>query len=62
MLIDAWLATRIDPKSLDEGATLVTWLSNGAITTLLVLILSVLAAREVAGFVRYHRSLQCHDG
>lgn len=52
VLLDAWLAARPEPLTGTGGATVERWLCNGLISTLIVLILSVLAAREVTGFVR----------
>jgi phosphatidate cytidylyltransferase len=52
LLIDGWLATGEPPHWPLAGVDLGPWLCNGAVCTLLLLILGALAAREVTGFVR----------
>jgi phosphatidate cytidylyltransferase len=52
VLLDAWLSARPQPLTGTAGAAVARWLSNGLISTLIVLVLSMLAAREVTGFVR----------
>lgn len=52
LLADGWLASRPYPQWPLAGIDLGPWLCNGALSTLLVLVLSALAAREVIGFVR----------
>jgi phosphatidate cytidylyltransferase len=52
MVLDSRLAAWCAPGESGTGVDVVAWLSNGAITTLILLVLSALAAREVTGFVR----------
>lgn len=52
MLLDAWLAARPTPAGSVAGVNITPWLTNGLISTLIVLVLSALAAKEVTGFVR----------
>lgn len=52
LVLDGWLAARSGPETAAAGAHVVAWLCNGAISTLLVLVLSTLTTREVIRFVR----------
>jgi len=52
MLIDGWLSRRPPRGWLVAGFDVGPWLCNGAICTLIVLILTVLAAAELLGFLR----------
>ena len=52
MLVDGWLAERPTPHWPIAGLNAGLWLCNGAISTLLVLVFTALAAREVTRFVR----------
>jgi phosphatidate cytidylyltransferase len=52
LLIDGWLSGQMRPYWPVAGIDVGPWLCNGALATLLVLILSALAAHEVTGFVR----------
>jgi phosphatidate cytidylyltransferase len=53
MGLDGWLAARTVPQSAAAGVNVRAWLCNGAICTLLLLVLSTLAAKEVTQFVRH---------
>ncbi|MBU0617179.1 MAG: phosphatidate cytidylyltransferase [Planctomycetes bacterium] len=52
MMLDAWLAARPAPDLLILDVNLSAWLCHGAISTLILLVLSALAAKEVTHFVR----------
>lgn len=52
VLLDGWLSSRADPSLMVAGVDVGAWLCNGAVITLTVLFLSVLAAAEVTHFVR----------
>ncbi|MFQ5806498.1 MAG: phosphatidate cytidylyltransferase [Phycisphaerae bacterium] len=52
LLLDGWLSARVRLWWPVAGIDVGPWLCNGAISTLLVLILSALTAREVTRFVR----------
>lgn len=52
LVFDAWLAARPAPEMSIAGVNVAAWLCNGAITTLIVLVLSALAAGEVTRFIR----------
>jgi phosphatidate cytidylyltransferase len=52
MLVDGWLSGRPAHGWLVAGFDVGPWLCNGAICTLIVLVLTVLAAAELLGFLR----------
>lgn len=52
MALDAWLAGRAASSGYTAPATPMSWLSNGALSTGLLLALTALTAREVTHFVR----------
>ncbi len=52
MALDGWLATCSVPETTIAGVNVLAWLCNGGISTLIVLVLSALAAKEVTQFVR----------
>lgn len=52
LTLDAWLATCAVPELTIAGVNVLAWLCNGGVSTLVVLVLSALAAREVTQFVR----------
>ncbi len=52
LVLDGWLATRTVPEATIAGVNVLAWLCNGAVSTLIVLVLSVLTVKEVTHFVR----------
>jgi phosphatidate cytidylyltransferase len=52
MLVDAWLSSRVPVRWLVGGVDVGRWLCNGALSTFVILVFTVLAAREVTHFVR----------
>jgi phosphatidate cytidylyltransferase len=52
LVLDGWLATVTVPEVTVAGVNILAWLCNGAVSTLIVLVLSMLTVKEVTRFVR----------
>src|SRR4051812_29624603 len=52
MILDAWLWEQTPPEWIVNGVNLGAWAYHGAISTLLVMVLTWLASRELIAFAR----------